>query len=106
MLVSSHRHRIRLASDGDRERIARIASLDSSTPIDGPALIGEIDGIAVAVLSLDDGRVVADPFRRTAELVAGMRAQARGTGIVDHLAWWVRNRRAGRRQPRSAYAGI
>ena len=106
MRAISHRHHIRPATDDDRARIGRIASLDSSPPIDGPALIGEIDGIAVAVLSLDDGRVVADPFRRTADLIDLMRVQARGTGLADWLVWWVRNLRAARRRPRSAYAGI
>jgi hypothetical protein len=106
MLAINHRHHIRPATDDDRGRIGRIAELDSSLPIDGPALIGEIDGIAVAVLSLEDGRVVADPFRRTADLVALMHARASGPGIAGRLAWRVRRLRAAPRRPRSAYAGI
>jgi hypothetical protein len=106
MLATSYHHRIRLATDDDLDLIGRIASLDSSTPIDGPALIGEIDGVPVAVLSLNDGRVVADPFRRTADLVALMRVQARSTGIADRRAWPSRGLRAALRRPRSAYAGI
>jgi hypothetical protein len=106
MLATSHRHRTRLATDDDRDLIGRIASLDSSAPIDGPALIGEIDGIPVAVLSLNDGRVVADPFRRTADLVALMRVQAKGMGGADRRAWPARGLRAALRRPRSAYAGM
>lgn len=106
MLATSHHHRIRTATEDDRELLGRIASLDSSAPIDGPALIGEIDGIAVAVLSLSDGRVVADPFRRTADLVALMRVQARSTGVADRRAWPASGLRAALRRPRSAYAGI
>jgi hypothetical protein len=103
--LTSHRDRIRPATDEDRELISRIASLDSSSPIEGPALIGEIDGVAVAVLSLSDGRVVANPFRRTAELVAVMRAQAKSMGVAHPQRWFTRRLRAALR-PRSAYAGV
>ena len=103
MPVISHHHRVRTATDQDREVIGRIASLDSSTPIEGHALIGEIDGIPVAVLSLGDGRVVANPFRRTAELVSIMRLQAKGMGAPGHL----RRRRtllSLRRAPRAQFS--
>jgi len=100
-------HSIRTATDDDRERIGRIASLDSSHPIEGPALIGEIDGIAVAVLFLADGSVVANPFRPTADLVESMRVRARALG-APALARRspVQRLRDAFRSPRSVYAGI
>ena len=106
MLAINHHHRTRLATDHDHDVIERIAALDSSTPIEGAALIGEIDGIPVAVLSLTDGRVVADPFRRTADLVAVMHRRASGSGIASRIAWRVKRLRAAPRRPGSAYAGI
>jgi hypothetical protein len=83
MITLSHQFRIRPATDDDRAVIASIAALDSSTPIDGPALVGELDGVPVAVLSLTDGSVVADPFRRTGPLVDEMHLRARRMGGVD-----------------------
>ena len=55
----------------------RLAELDSQRPLTGPALVGEIDGRPAAAISLDDGRVVADPFQHTAQLVALLRMRAR-----------------------------
>jgi hypothetical protein len=99
-------HRIRIAGDDDRDRIARIASLDSSHPIEGPALVGEIDGVAVAVVSLTDGRAVANPFRPTAGLVEVMRVRARAMGAADAHRSRARRVRDALRRPRSVYAGI
>jgi hypothetical protein len=42
----------------------------------GQVLIAEVDGQPKAALSLADGRVVADPFSRTAELVGLLRMHA------------------------------
>jgi hypothetical protein len=61
---------IRRAHDGDRAALARLAALDSSPPPAGEVLLAEVDGEPRAALSLGDGRVVADPFQRTTELVA------------------------------------
>ena len=99
-------HRVRIAGDDDAELIARIAALDSSHPIEGPALIGEIDGVAVAVVSLADGRAVADPFRRTAGRGEVMQVRARALGAADAHRSPVRRVRDALRRPRSAYAAI
>jgi hypothetical protein len=56
----------------------RLAELDSQRPLSGPALVGDIDGRPAAAISLEDGRVVADPFQPTANLVALLRMRARG----------------------------
>src|SRR4051794_17347155 len=61
----------------------RLAELDSQRPLTGPALVGEIDGKPAAAISLDDGRVVADPFQQTARLVSLLRMRARALHAAD-----------------------
>jgi hypothetical protein len=104
MTLTSRHHSIRVATDEDREVIGRIASLDSRRPSEGPALIGEVDGIPVAVLSLVDGHVVANPFRHTADLVAAMRTRAKAMGAAYTQDSWATRLRTALRRPRSAYA--
>jgi hypothetical protein len=104
-MPASDHFRIRPATDEDRERMARIAYLDSSRPFDGPALIGELDGVAVAVLSLTTGQVVANPFRRTADLVDVMRARATALGGVSRRPSPLRRLTAVLHGGRSVYAG-
>jgi hypothetical protein len=65
---------INLAHTDDRRELHRLAALDSSEPLQGDVLLGRIDGKLRAALSLRDGRVVADPFARTAHLVRILRA--------------------------------
>jgi hypothetical protein len=73
---------IRRATERDRGAVERLAALDSSPEPRGTVMIGEVDGQPWAALSLDDGRAVADPFRRSADVVALLRAHAReGTGV-------------------------
>jgi hypothetical protein len=60
---------IRQATIDDQAVLERLAGLDSQQPLRGPALIGEIDGTPAAAISMADGRVVADPFKLTAQLV-------------------------------------
>lgn len=60
---------IRLATEGDARALRRLGELDSQPPLAGRALIGEIDGTPAAAISLADGRVVADPFKSTAQLL-------------------------------------
>ena len=81
-MYSSTAYRIRPASEEDTRILHYIAGLDSQGPLTGDALIGEIDGSPAAAVSLADGRVVADPFRPTAELAAHLRARAAGITAV------------------------
>lgn len=60
---------IRQATIDDGPTLERLAGLDSQRPLPGRALIGEIDGAPAAAVSLADGRIVADPFQATAQLV-------------------------------------
>jgi hypothetical protein len=71
-----HGFTIRPATAEDATIVRRLSELDSSAPPWGAVLIGEIAGVPAAALSLTDGRVVADPFRRTNHLVACLRLHA------------------------------
>jgi hypothetical protein len=69
---------IRAAVDADGEALRRLAELDSARPLHEPVLVGEVDGMISAAVSLHDGRAVADPFRHTASLVSTLRLRAAG----------------------------
>jgi hypothetical protein len=78
---------VRRASVGDDRQLARLAALDSSTPISGSALVAESDARIIAALPLGSGRPIADPFEPTAELVA----------LLELRAMQLRNGRSTRR---------
>jgi hypothetical protein len=67
---------IRAATSDDARTLTRLAALDSAAVPDGPVLLAEVDGQARAAIALRDGRVVADPFERTAGLTTLLRMQA------------------------------
>jgi hypothetical protein len=84
-VLHSNAFTIRPARESDEPTLAWLAALDSQAPIRRPALIGDVDGMPLAAISLVDGRVVADPFRPA-------------TGIATHLrlhrsGWRARERR-------------
>ena len=64
----------------DAGTLTRLAALDETEPLTGDVLLALADGRAVAAVSLDDGRVAADPFARTGEAVALLRLRARQSG--------------------------
>ena len=68
---------LRLATDVDAPAVRRLAALDDAPRLSGAVLLALVDGEPVAALSLDDGRVVADPFRLTVHAVALLRLHAR-----------------------------
>lgn len=68
---------IRRLTEADQAPLTALAGLDSSRAPVGPVLGAEADGALVAALSLADGTVIADPFRRTAEAVALLRLRAK-----------------------------
>ena len=55
-------------SDADRLALAMLTERDSGESLDGPILAAEVEGSVLAAISLSDGRILADPFSRTAEL--------------------------------------
>ena len=71
---------LRLATEVDAPKVRRLAALDDAPRLGGAVLLAFVDGEPVAALALDDGRVVADPFRLTADAVALLRLRA------QHLA--------------------
>jgi hypothetical protein len=78
---------IRAARGSDGDFLSRLALLDSQRPLAGDVLVAEQDGELVAALAGE--RVIADPFRRTDDVVALLRLRA---GRAPH---------AGRRRARA-----
>lgn len=75
---ASERLTIRMATPADAWALRRLAQLDSAPPARVvPTLIAEIGGELHAAMPLDGGPAIADPFRRTAELVAVLATRAR-----------------------------
>ena len=66
----------RPAGAADADALSRLAALDDAEPVTGDVVMAFSDGHAVAAMSTTDGRVVADPFRYTAEPVDLMRRYA------------------------------
>jgi hypothetical protein len=65
---------IRAARGSDGTALENLARMDSQRPVSGDVLVAEQDGVIVAAIAGD--RVIADPFRPTAELVALLRLRA------------------------------
>jgi hypothetical protein len=64
---------IRNARTNDAPALQRLAELDSTTPLTGSVMLAELDGVSLAAISLDNGRVTANPFKRTAAIVSHLR---------------------------------
>jgi len=69
---------IRMAVPADAPALRRLAQLDSAPPPEQvPMLVAAAGGDVCAALPLSGGTPIADPFRRTAEIVAMLTARAR-----------------------------
>ena len=66
---------LRMAGEQDTPAVRRLACLDSALPLGGDVLLAVRDGAIAAAISVHSGRVVADPFQPTADLVALLRAR-------------------------------
>jgi hypothetical protein len=75
-MLSPYVYGIRAATAADAGALAHLAQLDSQAPLTGRVLLGELGGSPAAAIALADGRVVADPFRPTAQMVVQLRIQA------------------------------
>jgi hypothetical protein len=73
---------IRLAHAADEPALLRLAALDSHAALRGEILVADVDGELQAALSLADGATIANPFRRTADLVELLRTRARLMGVA------------------------
>jgi hypothetical protein len=69
---------VRRGLHADHDALAMLAALDSTRPLTGRTVVAELDGHIVAAVSEHDGRVVADPFVPTADLVEMLRVHTAG----------------------------
>ena len=67
---------LRRATLADERAVAYLAELDEAERLSGDVLVAYDGDRAVAAMSLSDGRSVADPFARTAHVVALLRLRA------------------------------
>jgi hypothetical protein len=67
---------IRRSTPADRAGIMRLGALDGRPAPAGEVLLGFVDGELHAAVPLAGGEALADPFRRTAELVDLLRLRA------------------------------
>jgi hypothetical protein len=65
---------IRAARGSDGDALEGLARLDSQRPLAGDVLLAEQDGELVAALAGD--RLIANPFRPTADVIALLRLRA------------------------------
>jgi hypothetical protein len=94
---------LRPARPDDDALLARLSELDSAVePVVRPALLALRDARAVAAISLRDGRVVADPFEPTRDVVALLVAHSRGGGGRVRRGWRFPPRPARPLVPRAA----
>jgi hypothetical protein len=84
-MISSTTYVIRGATVNDARALERLAALDSQRRLRGRIVVGEIDGRIAAAVSVDDGRVVADPFQHTGNLVTHLRMRARGILAAERM---------------------
>ncbi len=68
---------LKLATEADSQRLARLAELDGKHAPHGDVLLAETDGRLLAAIGMD-GSVIADPFERTADAVNLLRIQLNG----------------------------
>jgi hypothetical protein len=80
---SAHLTIRRLDRVADRGAIDRVAGRDSAAVPAGELLGAELDGALVAAMSIDDGRVVADPFTPSAEAVVLLRRRVAQIRAAD-----------------------
>jgi hypothetical protein len=84
---------IRMAGPDDERAVIRLGQRDSGWPPPAPLMLGFAGDRLLAAISLADGRVIADPFEKTAFVVEMLRARA---GQIEGPA---PRGRIGRRRP-------
>lgn len=71
---------LRLAESDEAAVVRRLASLDDQPALEGTVLLALLDGEVEAAMSLDDRRIIANPFLETRGLVQLLRLRA------EHIA--------------------
>ena len=69
---------MRPARPEEAAAVRRLAFLDSTRPLRGDVVVALVNDRPVAAASLSTGRVVADPFERTSDIVELLREYADG----------------------------
>lgn len=64
-----------MATSEDARTLKRLADVDSAAPLTGQVMLAEVDGKCLAAMSLDTGSMTANPFKRTAAIVAHLHMQ-------------------------------
>src|SRR2546423_4679177 len=82
MIYAANACSIRRATAADAVALRDLAELDSGEALTGAVLVAEVDGAIAAALSLEDGRVAANPFRPTDQIVAQLRVRAQAHRAV------------------------
>ena len=84
---------IRHLGAGYSEELARLAELDTASPLPAPVIGAIVDGRLLAAHSLATGEQIADPFSRTVELRELLSSRARelrddrpGRGLIARLS--------------------
>lgn len=80
---------IRRSAPGDGAALNTLAALDERDWAGGPALVAELDGKVEAALPLDGSGSFADPFVKTAAMVALLELRARQLGLVPRGRPWA-----------------
>jgi hypothetical protein len=83
---------LRFAGVEDVAVVRQLSDLDEEPELQYPVLLALLDGEAVAGLSINDGRVAANPFVPTTEAVAllRLRAQQLAGGRAASSRRWLR----------------
>ncbi len=79
---------VRFSHPDEAGTIRRLAELDDAPELAGEILVATIGTDVVAAVSLDDGRVVANPFVLTSSAVELLRASARALSGRHRRRWW------------------
>ena len=74
---------IRPARDAELAQLHDLAEVDSAEALTGAVLVAAVAGELWAALSLDDGRVIADPFRPTVGAVELLRMRVAQLRAAD-----------------------
>jgi hypothetical protein len=74
---------IRPATRADLPAVASLAELDSARVPRGRVLVAELRGSVVAAISLEGGKLFADPLASTADVVKDLRAKAAEVKLAD-----------------------
>jgi hypothetical protein len=92
MKTTQARTEIRYLGTDDSQELARLAELDTASPLHTPVLGAIVDGRLLAAHSLATGESIADPFSRTSELRSTLAQRARdlrgeqpGRGLIALL---------------------